>query len=102
MQHFSNLLALSEAAEEYYKRYGKSPDKELKELVKSNLIKEIPADIYGGEYYYDEEDRIVKTTTQGDRNYTRKKEEKAKKKAEEATKGSENKEAPKEETKTDK
>lgn len=102
LQHFSNLLALSEAAEEYYKRYGKSPDKELKELVKSNLIKEIPADIYGGEYYYDEEDRIVKTTTQGDRNYTRKKEEKAKKKAEEATKGSENKEAPKEETKTDK
>ena len=103
LRHFSNLLALSEAAEEYYKRYGKSPDKELKELVKSKLIKEIPADVYGGEYYYDEDDRIVKTTTQGDRQYARKKaeeEEKAKKEAEEKAAPKEN--SPKEEPKTDK
>ena len=86
LKHFANLLTLSEAAEEYYKKYGKSPDKELKELVKSKLIAEIPEDVYGGEYYYDEEDRIVKTTTQGDRHYASKKaeeEEKAKKEAEE-------------------
>ena len=81
LRHFANLLTLTEAAEEYYKKYKTSPDKELKELVKSNLIKEIPEDVYGGEYYYDEEARIVKTTTQGDHNYRKKQEEKAKKEA---------------------
>ena len=95
LRHFANLLVLSEAAEEYYKNFGKSPDKELTSLVKSKLIKEIPADVYGGEYYYDEEDRIVKTTSQGDRQYAQKQAEKAKKEAEE-------KAAPKEEPKTDK
>ena len=83
--HFANLLTLSEAAEEYYKRYKTSPDKELKELVKSKLIEKIPEDVYGGEYYYDEEDRIVKTTSQGDRQYARKKEEKSKKEADDKT-----------------
>ena len=90
LQHFANLIVLSEAAEEYYKKYKKSPDKELKELVKSNLIKEIPKDVYGGEYYYDEKDRIVKTTTQGDRQYTRKQAEKQKKEEEKAKKEKEN------------
>ena len=84
LQHFGNLILLSDAAEEYYKKYGKSPDKELKELVKKKIVQEIPKGVYGGEYYYDEEDRIVKTTSQGDRHYGRKKEEEAKKKAEEA------------------
>ena len=83
LRHFANLLTLTEAAEAYYKKYGRSPDKELKDLVGSKLIKEIPEDVYGGEYYYDEEDRIVKTTTQGDRQYAKKQEEKAKKEAEE-------------------
>ena len=86
LHHFANLLALSEAADEYYKRYGRSPDKELKDLVKSKLVSEIPEEVYGGEYYYDEKDRIVKTTSKGDRQYGRKKEEAAKKKAEEAEK----------------
>ena len=89
LQHFANLIVLSEAAEEYYKKYGKSPDKELKDLVKSKLVSEIPEDVYGGEYYYDEEARIVKTTSQGDRQYGKKKEEEAKKKAEEAGKKAE-------------
>lgn len=89
LQHFSNLLVLSEAAEEYYKKYGKSPDKELTELVKTKIVKEIPKGVYGGEYYYDEEDRIVKTTSQGDRQYGKKKEEEAKKKAEEESKKAE-------------
>lgn len=84
LRHFANLLVLSEAAEEYYKKYGKSPDKELQELVKSKLVSEIPEDVYGGEYYYDEEARLVKTTSQGDRQYGKKKEEEAKKEAEEA------------------
>lgn len=110
LRHFANLLTLSEAAEEYYKKYKKSPDKELKDLVKSKLIKEIPEDVYGGEYYYDEGDRIVKTTSEGDRQYAQKKEAEAKKQKEEAEKQketeekeSENKEAPKEEnSKTEK
>jgi len=105
LRHFANLIVLSEAAEEYYKKYKVSPDKELTELVKSKLIEKIPEDVYGGEYYYDEDDRIVKTTSQGDRQYAQKQAEKAKKEAEEKA---ENKEAPKEknspeeETKTDK
>ncbi len=84
LRHFANLLVLSEAAEEYYKKYGQSPDKELQELVKSKLVSEIPEDVYGGEYYYDEEARLVKTTSQGDRQYGKKKEEEAKKEAAEA------------------
>ncbi len=99
LRHFSNLLTLSEAAEEYYKKYKTSPDKELKDLVKSKLIKEIPEDVYGGEYYYDEGDRIVKTTSQGDRQYAQKKEAEAKKQKETEL----NKEAPeKENSKTEK
>ena len=89
LQHFANLIVLSEAAEEYYKKYGKSPDKELQELVRTKIVKEIPKGVYGGEYYYDEEDRIVKTTSKGDRQYGKKKEEEAKKKAEEAGKKAE-------------
>lgn len=84
LQHFGNLLALSEAAEAYYNKFGKSPDKELTELVRTGIVKEIPKGVYGGEYYYDENDRLVKTTSQGDRQYGKKKEEEAKKKAEEA------------------
>lgn len=84
LQHFANLLNLSDAAEEYYKKFGKSPDKELKELVRTKIVNEIPKGVYGGEYYYDEKDRIVKTTSAGDRQYARKQEEKAKKEAEEA------------------
>lgn len=102
LQHFSNLLALSEAAEEYYKRYGKSPDKELQELVRTKIVSEIPKEVFGGEYYYDEEDRIVKTTSEGDRQYGKKKEAEAKKKAEEAEKETENQEAPKEENSSQK
>ena len=98
LQHFANLLTLTEAAEAYYKKYGKSPDKELKELVKSKLIEKIPEDVYGGEYYYDEEDRIVKTTTQGDRQYLRKQAEKQKEEEEKAKKEAESKESSKEET----
>lgn len=91
LQHFANLLTLSDAADEYYKRFGKSPDKELKELVRTNIVSEIPKGVFGGEYYYDENDRIVKTTTQGDRHYLkfkkkREQEEEARKKAEEAEK----------------
>ena len=86
LQHFANLIVLSDAAEEYYKKYGKSPDKELTELVKTKIVKEIPKGVYGGEYYYDEDDRIVKTTSQGDRQYGKKKEEKAVKEAEEGDK----------------
>ena len=84
LQHFANLLNLSDAAEEYYKKFGKSPDKELTELVRTKIVSEIPKGVYGGEYYYDEKDRIVKTTSGGDRQYARKQEEKAKKEAEEA------------------
>ena len=73
LHHFANLLTLSEAAEEYYKRFGKSPDKELTELVRTKIVSEIPKCVYGGEYYYDEKDRIVKTTSEGDRQYGRKK-----------------------------
>jgi len=82
LQHFANLLSLTEAAEEYYKKYGKSPDKELTELVKAKIVTEIPKGVYGGEYYYDENDRIVKTSSQGDRKYIEKKEKQAKKEAE--------------------
>ena len=84
LQHFANLIVLSDAAEEYYKKFGKSPDRALQELVKSNIVSEIPKGVYGGEYYYDEKDRVVKTTSEGDRQYGQKKEMEAKKKAEEA------------------
>ena len=81
LQHFANLLNLSDAVEEYYKKFGKSPDKELKELVRTGIVSEIPKEVFGGEYYYDEQDRLVKTTTDGDRHYLKfkkKREENAK------------------------
>ncbi|MBP5407410.1 hypothetical protein J6Z19_09775 [bacterium] len=83
LHHFANLLNLSDAAEEYYKRFGKSPDKELTELVRTKIVSEIPKGVYGGEYYYDEKDRIVKTTSEGDRQYGRKKETEEKEKRQE-------------------
>ena len=97
LQHFANLLNLSDAVEEYYKKFGKTPDKELNELVRTKIVPEIPKEVYGGEYYYDEKDRIVKTTTQGDRHYLKFK----KKREEEARKAEEARKKAEEETKTE-
>ncbi|MBP5434798.1 hypothetical protein J6Z39_03150 [bacterium] len=82
LENFANLYNLTLAADEYYKKFNKSPDKELNELVSSGLIKEIPADIFGGAYYYDSDSRLVKSTSEGDRRYKEKQEAKKQKEAE--------------------
>ncbi|HNW83855.1 MAG TPA: hypothetical protein PKG52_13285, partial [bacterium] len=74
--HYENLISLSDAAEKYTQQTGKSPDKEMTELVKSGFLKSIPEDVFGGQYFFDEKDRKVKTTTEGDRAYKKKQEQK--------------------------
>lgn len=82
LKHYENLLVLTEAAEKYREKFGKTPDRELAELVKSRIINVIPEDIYGGEYIFDEVDGKVKTSTEGDRGYKQIQEEKRKKELE--------------------
>jgi len=74
--HYSNLISLSDAVEKYTQQTGKSPDKEMKELIRSGFLKSIPEDVFGGQYFFDEKDRKVKTTTEGDRAYKKKQEQK--------------------------
>ncbi|MBO4440635.1 hypothetical protein J5834_00775, partial [bacterium] len=81
LENFANLYNLTLATDEYYKKFNKSPDKELNSLVTSGLIKEIPKDVFGGVYYYDSESRLVKSTSAGDRYYAKKQEEKRQKEA---------------------
>lgn len=78
LQNFANLYNLTLATDEYYKKFNKSPDRELHSLVTSGLVKEIPRDVFGGTYYYDSERRLVRSTSDGDRFYAKKQEKKQK------------------------
>lgn len=69
LKHFENLIFLTEAVDSYIQKYEKSPDIDLNELVKTKIIKQIPEDIFGGKYFFDDKDGKVKTTTDGDRAY---------------------------------
>lgn len=74
LKQYSNLIVLSEAVEKYYSKTGKSPDKEMKELIKEKILNSIPEDVFGGEYYFDEQSRRVKATSDGKRYYKKEKE----------------------------
>lgn len=67
LTQYSNLIVLSEAVEKYYNITGKAPDKEMKELLKMKIITSIPEDLFGGVYYFDEKDRKVKSSSNGQR-----------------------------------
>lgn len=76
MQHYSNLIYLTEAVDKYTQQTGKSPDKDLQDLVKSKLVTKIPEEIFGGNYIFDEKDSKVKTTSEGARYFKREQEKK--------------------------
>lgn len=78
LKHFENLIMLTEAVDQYMTKFEKAPDSEMKMLVSSKTISEIPEDIFGGEYFYDEKDGKVKTTSDGDRGYKKRQEMKRK------------------------
>ncbi|HNT27549.1 MAG TPA: hypothetical protein PKH10_05130, partial [bacterium] len=42
---------------------GRSPDRDLKDLVKKGYVKQIPREPYGGVYHYDETKRLVVTSS---------------------------------------
>lgn len=52
---------LEQAVEMYKRKFGKYP-KDINQLVKENIINQIPRDPYGGNFYIDDEGR-VKTTS---------------------------------------
>ncbi|HOW51183.1 MAG TPA: hypothetical protein PLV42_03950 [bacterium] len=64
VRFFSDLIALSEAAERYRNDTGKAPDRELKELVRKGYMSAIPQEPYGGHYYYDEQKEMVVTSSE--------------------------------------
>lgn len=74
LKQYSNLILLSDAVEEYYQKTGKEPDRDLKDLIRSKILISIPEDVFGGQYYFDEKDRKVKTTSEGNRYYKKEKE----------------------------
>ncbi len=94
LQHYSNLLFLTEAVQKYMDKTGESPDRKLEKLVDAGIIDEIPEDVFGGYYYYDSENGMVKTITEGDRGYReiqeRKRKEEEERKLKEAEKEPEN------------
>ncbi|HPA56788.1 MAG TPA: hypothetical protein PLT70_05100 [bacterium] len=69
LKHFENLIYLTEAVDKYIQEYQKSPDNDLTELIKKKIVKNIPADVFGGKYFFDDKDGKVKTTTDGERYY---------------------------------
>lgn len=82
MKHFENLVFLTEAVDSYIQKYEKSPDIDLTELVKTKILKQMPEDVFGGKYFFDDKDGKVKTTTDGDRAYLKLQEMKRKKELE--------------------
>ncbi len=85
LAQYANLILLSDSIEKYYSLYGKSPDREMKDLVSSKILRSIPDDIFGGEYYFDDKDRKVKSTSEGKRYYKKEKEKEKEKELKENT-----------------
>ena len=83
LKHYSNLLFLTEAVQKYMDMKGEPPDEKLESLVRSRIIEKVPEDVFGGYYYYDNNDGMVKTITEGDRAYRHIQEEKRRKEEEE-------------------
>lgn len=76
LKQYANLITLSDAVEKYYKETGKQPGRDLKDLIRSKILTSIPEDVFGGSYYFDEKDRKVKTTSDGERYFKNSKHEK--------------------------
>lgn len=63
---FKNLIALSNIAKEYEKKYDKKPDESLSVFIKARYLSSLPKDPYGGEYKYNKEKDIVYSTSAKD------------------------------------
>lgn len=65
LQLFGELIFLSDKVLEYRNLTGEYPDRAMKSLVSKGLIAEIPRDPFNGEYFYDKDENIVKTSSIG-------------------------------------
>ena len=61
IEALKKMLAIENAVERYRQRHGTVP-KTLNSLVESGLLREVPIDPYGGEFYLDK-DGTVNTTS---------------------------------------
>ncbi len=64
LRFYGDLVVLDDAAHRFVTEQGRSPDRELKDLVKKGYVKEIPKEPYGGHYYYDEAKGMVMTSSE--------------------------------------
>ncbi len=64
LRFYGDLIMLDDAAHRFKAEQGRSPDRELKDLVKKGYVKEIPKEPYGGYYYYDETKEMVVTSSE--------------------------------------
>jgi len=58
---FNAILTLEKAVEAYQQKFGRMPE-QIDELVKKNILAEIPQDPYGGEYFIDERGQVRTTS----------------------------------------
>lgn len=63
LRFYTELIILSDAAQRFLEKEGRSPDRDLKDLVKRGYVAKIPQEPYGGAYYYDETKRLVVTSS---------------------------------------
>jgi hypothetical protein len=62
IQALRSILELEKAVSSYKKRYGRNPDA-IDELVSRNIIAQLPADPYGGNYYITKDGRVRSSTS---------------------------------------
>jgi hypothetical protein len=58
---FEKIIKIEKAIVAYKDRYQRNP-KEVEDLVEASLLKQIPDDPYGGNFYIDEEGRVRTTS----------------------------------------
>lgn len=59
---YENALILEKAVRQYEEKFHELPEK-LEYLLEKGLISQIPEDPYGGKFYFDKKENIVKTTS---------------------------------------
>lgn len=62
LEALEKIALLERAVKLYQQKFGKPPTL-ITELVESGIIKKIPKDPYGGEFYFDQRDGRIKTTS---------------------------------------
>ena len=59
---YENALILEKAVRQYEEKFHELPDN-LEKVIEAGILANIPEDPYGGKFYFDKKENIIKTTS---------------------------------------